>query len=157
MNYFTVEVIGEPQYSRTVFAPTRGKAKYSYLLDLWDAWGREAISFQHLRILPTGRAERPPIAKRYFERGRGFLRSDVIARIVDFLEKLPAFTREQWEYSYPLWAKDNDGWRIVGMGGTCITRALVWYHHTFQPGSAEHRAAVILAALIAATESEVAA
>lgn len=44
--------------SKTIYAATAGKAKYEYLLDMWDA-GWERIGFQHLRCQSLGGRQRP--------------------------------------------------------------------------------------------------
>lgn len=73
-----------------------------------------------------------------------------------FLDTQRGFTEEQYWHSYPQWAKGSESvWGKLHQGGTGIMTALCWYHHRHRPGSKEHRAAVIIRALIKAAHETV--
>lgn len=72
---------------------------------------------------------------------------DLIDRGVAKIGEQYSYTSEQREQSYVQWIKGGSGWDC-GQGGTGVMRMLMWYHHTYKPGSNEWRPKIIIKALI---------
>lgn len=65
----------------------------------------------------------------------------------DFLNKL-SFTLDQFYESYKSWGHGGRGWNGFKQGGIGIMKAIMWYQHTYRPGSREWRPRIIIQAVV---------